>query len=36
VAISKLLLAEGVGNIIGVNRKGILSEKDSRLDDVRR
>jgi malate dehydrogenase (oxaloacetate-decarboxylating) len=36
VAISKLLLAEGVGDIIGVNRNGILSEDDSRLDDARR
>jgi malate dehydrogenase (oxaloacetate-decarboxylating) len=36
VAISKLLLAEGVGDIIGVNRNGILSENDSRLDEPRR
>lgn len=36
VAISKLLLAEGVGDIIGVNRHGILSPNDDRLDDVRR
>ena len=36
VAISKLLLAEGVGDIIGVNRNGILREDDSRLDDARR
>jgi len=36
VAISKLLLAEGVGDIIGVNRNGILREDDSRLDDTRR
>jgi malate dehydrogenase (oxaloacetate-decarboxylating) len=36
VAISKLLLAEGVGDIIGVNRSGILEESDARLDDDRR
>jgi malate dehydrogenase (oxaloacetate-decarboxylating) len=36
VAISKLLLTEGVGDIIGVNRNGILREDDSRLDDARR
>jgi malate dehydrogenase (oxaloacetate-decarboxylating) len=36
VAISKLLLAQGVGDIIGVNRNGILREDDSRLDDARR
>jgi malate dehydrogenase (oxaloacetate-decarboxylating) len=36
VAISKLLLAEGVGDIIGVNRNGILDENDDRLDDPRR
>jgi malate dehydrogenase (oxaloacetate-decarboxylating) len=36
VAISKLLLAEGVGDIIGVNRNGILQEDDSRLDEPRR
>ena len=36
VAISKLLLAEGVGDIIGVNRRGILDEGDVRLDDERR
>ncbi len=36
VAISKLLLAEGVGDIIGVNRRGILSEDDPRLDEPRR
>src|SRR5665213_3208561 len=36
VAISKLLLSEGVGDIIGVNRNGILREDDSRLDDTRR
>ena len=36
VAISKLLLAEGVGDLIGVNRNGILSEGDARLDTERR
>ena len=36
VAISKLLLAEGVGDIVGVNRNGILDEDDTRLDDDRR
>jgi malate dehydrogenase (oxaloacetate-decarboxylating) len=36
VAISKLLLAEGVGDIIGVNRNGILQEDDARLDEDRR
>ena len=36
VAISKLLLIEGVGDIIGVNRNGILSATDTRLDDPRR
>ena len=36
VAISKLLMAEGVGDIIGVNRHGILDETDARLDDERR
>ena len=36
VAISKLLLAEGVGDVIAVNRSGILSENDSRLDEPRR
>ena len=35
-AISKLLLAEGVGDVIGINRNGILSEDDPRLDDARR
>src|ERR1039458_5380816 len=35
-AISKLLLAEGVGDIIGINRNRILSEDDPRLDDARR
>jgi malate dehydrogenase (oxaloacetate-decarboxylating) len=36
VAIAKLLLAEGVGDVIGINRKGILSEDDARLDEDRR
>ncbi|MGC1418861.1 MAG: NAD-dependent malic enzyme [Acidimicrobiales bacterium] len=36
VAISKLLLAEGVGDIVGVNRRGILDENDTRLDADRR
>jgi len=36
VAISKLLLAEGVGDIIGVNRNGILNPADDRLDEDRR
>jgi malate dehydrogenase (oxaloacetate-decarboxylating) len=36
VAISKLLLAEGVGDIVGVNRNGILDEDDTRLDEARR
>ncbi len=36
VAISKLLLAEGVGDIIGVNRNGILREDDPQLDEPRR
>ncbi len=36
VAISKLLLAEGVGDIVGVNRHGILDENDTRLDEDRR
>jgi malate dehydrogenase (oxaloacetate-decarboxylating) len=36
VAISKLLLAEGVGDIIAINRSGILSENDARLDEPRR
>jgi len=36
VAITKLLLAEGVGDVIGVNRNGILSEDDPRLDEPRR
>jgi malate dehydrogenase (oxaloacetate-decarboxylating) len=33
VAISKLLLAEGVGDIIGVNRNGIISAEDENLDE---
>ena len=32
VAISKLLLAEGVGDLVGVNRHGIISEDDDRHD----
>lgn len=36
VAISKLLLVEGVGDIIGVNRRGILSADDVELDEPRR
>ena len=36
VAIAKLLMAEGVGDIIGVNSRGILDENDARLDDERR
>ena len=36
VAISKLLIAEGVGDIIGCNRNGIIDENDSRLDEDRR
>ena len=36
VAIVKLLLAEGVGDVIGVNRNGILSENDPDLDEPRR
>jgi len=36
VAIIKLLLAEGVGDVIGVNRGGILSEGRGDLDDERR
>jgi len=35
VAISKLLLAEGVGDIIGINRHGIIDKNDARLDDAR-
>src|SRR5579872_1469970 len=33
VAISKLLLAEGVGDVIGCNRHGIIDAADERLDD---
>ena len=36
VAISKLLLTEGVGDLIGINRNGILNPDDDRLDDDRR
>ncbi len=36
VAISKLLLAEGVGDIIGCNRNGIIDPSDDRLDNARR
>jgi malate dehydrogenase (oxaloacetate-decarboxylating) len=36
VAISKLLLKEGVGDVIGVNRGGIISEDDEKLDSERR
>jgi malate dehydrogenase (oxaloacetate-decarboxylating) len=36
VAISKLLLKEGVGDVIGVNRGGIISAQDEKLDEVRR
>ena len=36
VAICKLLLAEGVGDIIGCNRNGILDPSDERLDAPRR
>ncbi|HEY5092772.1 MAG TPA: NAD-dependent malic enzyme [Acidimicrobiales bacterium] len=36
VAISKLLLKEGVGDVIGVNRGGIISANDEKLDEVRR
>jgi malate dehydrogenase (oxaloacetate-decarboxylating) len=35
VAISKLLLAEGVGDLVGVNRNGIISADDNRLDSAR-
>ncbi|NNN00322.1 MAG: NAD-dependent malic enzyme [Acidimicrobiaceae bacterium] len=35
VAISKLLLAEGVGDLIGVNRRGIISGEDETLDEDR-
>jgi malate dehydrogenase (oxaloacetate-decarboxylating) len=36
VAISKLLLKVGVGDVIGVNRSGILDENDESLDSDRR
>jgi malate dehydrogenase (oxaloacetate-decarboxylating) len=36
VAISKLLLTEGVGDVIGLNHRGILDENDERLDEPRR
>ncbi|HXC19527.1 MAG TPA: NAD-dependent malic enzyme, partial [Acidimicrobiales bacterium] len=36
VAISKLLLKEGVGDVIGVNRGGIIAADDERLDTERR
>jgi malate dehydrogenase (oxaloacetate-decarboxylating) len=36
VAISKLLLKEGVGDVIGVNRGGIISADDENLDAERR
>ena len=36
VAITKLLLAQGIGDVIAVNRGGILSEQRSDLDEVRR
>jgi malate dehydrogenase (oxaloacetate-decarboxylating) len=36
VAISKLLLKEGVGDVIGVNRGGIISPDDETLDSERR
>jgi len=36
IHVAVLLLAEGVGDIIGLNRNGILSEDDARLDDPRR
>jgi malate dehydrogenase (oxaloacetate-decarboxylating) len=36
VAISKLLLKVGVGDVIGVNRLGILDEDDESLDSDRR
>jgi len=36
VAISKLMMAEGVGDIVGVNRHGIIDENDPTLDDDRR
>ena len=36
VAISKLLLTEGVGDVIGVNRGGIICADDEKLDSERR
>ncbi|HEV2360298.1 MAG TPA: malic enzyme-like NAD(P)-binding protein, partial [Acidimicrobiales bacterium] len=36
VAIAKLLLAEGVGDIVGCNRQGILNPLDETLDETRR
>ena len=36
VAIAKLLMAEGVGDVVGVNRHGILDPNDERLDESRR
>jgi len=36
VAIAKLLMAEGVGDIIGVNSRGILDENDESLDADRK
>ena len=36
VAIAKLLLTEGVGDVIGINRKGIIDADDPRLDEDRR
>ena len=35
VAIAKLLMIEGVGDIIGVNSRGILDENDASLDSDR-
>lgn len=36
VAIAKLLMAEGVGDIVGVNSRGIIDENDPSLDADRR
>jgi len=36
VAIAKLLMAEGVGDIVGVNSRGIIDENDPSLDTDRR
>jgi malate dehydrogenase (oxaloacetate-decarboxylating) len=36
VAISKLLMTEGVGDLVGVNRRGIISGDDESLDVDRR